>query len=338
MARFDDDGGAIDSNDEIVFMWSDAGEVLTGEIPGSPVCVVEVAVHVGDSRRLVYAARFDRPAPRSPDRYVDYDVAADRMRGRLVDLTFGAATPRDLALRAGPAAGRDLLDRLKIRAYARFFGIFPIYRNEDDIRSVYEAWRVGPIRVIRRERKWVRLAFGYRTPFIRSETMLYRDFVQLPVSLRLNFPPASLLFPIEIWAALDFVNLEGWRLWLPDGSDPLLVGSVTEERMEELARVDDVSVLALQGADATLALTLRLGPSLRSLSKTVFYYEGASSAAPEDRPGAMPGVGFRLTRWDDVASGPHWFVAESYALPAGYDPARFAAELAKAPRLEIRGR
>ncbi len=337
-ASSDGDHGLIDNNDDLTVMWSDLGTTPGAQIPGHPECIDEVAVQLGDSRRLLYAARFREPAPRALARYVEYDVAADRMQGRVVDLTFGKPTPRGLALRSGPAAGLDLLDRLKIRAYARFFGIFPLYRDEDDILSVYEAWRIGPIRVIRRERKWVRLAFGFRTPYIRTETMFYRDFVQLPVSLRLNFPPASLLHPITIWAALDFVNLEGWRLWIPGGRPSLNVGSVPPDVIRDLDALDDVSMIALEGADATFALVLKLGPTLRSLSRTVFYREGTDPDEPEDFPGGMPAIGFRLGRWDDVDRGAHRFVAESYALPAGYDPAAFAEELKLNPILHIRPR
>ncbi len=335
-ASSDGDHGLIDANDDLTVMWSDIGTTSSAEIAGHPRCIDEVAVQLGESRRLLYAARFHEPAPRAEARYVEYDVAADRMRGRGVDLTFDGPTPRGLALRSGPAAGLDLLDRLKIRAYARFFGIFPLYRDEDDILSVYEAWRTGPIRVIRRERKWVRLAFGFRTPYIRTETVFYRDFVQLPVSLRLNFPPASLLHPINIWAALDFRNLEGWRLWVPGASPSLTVGSVPTDAIRDLAALDNVSMLALQGADATFALALKLGPTLRSVSRTVFYREDAVPDGPEDYPGGMPAIGFRLGRWDDVDRGAHWFVAESYALPAGYDPAAFAEEVTLEPILNVR--
>jgi len=331
-ASSDVDGGAVDDNDDVAFMWSDAGAARSASLPGDPLCVHAVAIDVGPRRRWVYAARYARATPRSAVRYVEYDVAADVMRGRAVEITFAGPTPRGLALRAGPAAGRPLLDRLKVRAGARFFGIFPLSRDEDDIVSVYDAWRVGPVRVIRRERKWVQLAFGYRTPYLETETAFYRDFVELPVKFRLNFAPAQLLSKIHVRASLDFLDLRGWRFAAPGAiAAPFVVGVDSEGARLLVGSDADAEVIAVQGPEATFALVLRLGPTLRSLKKSVVYDEGPESDAPEALAGQMPAIGFRLTDWRSVDRGEHWFVAESYALPAEYDLDAFAAELAIEP-------
>jgi len=335
-ASSDVDGGAVDDNDDVVFMWSDAGGARTAPLPGTPACVHAVEIEVGPLRRWVYAARYARATPRSMVRYVEYDVAADVMRGRSVEITFAGPTPRGLALRAGPMAGRSLLDRLKVRASARFFGIFPLSRDEDDISSIYEAWRVGPVRVLRRERKWVHLAFGYRTPYLDTETTFYRDFVQLPVRMRLNFAPAQLLSHIQVRAALDFVDLRGWRFAAPGALQPFAVGDgAGQSQRGAIDAGADAEVIALQGPDATFALVLRLGPTLRSISKNIVYEEAPNADAPERVAGQMPAIGFRLTDWGDVERGEHWFVAESYALPANYDLDAFAAGLAVEPGFTV---
>ncbi len=336
-ASADVDGGAIDGNDDLVFMWSDAAALRRSPLPGEPLCAVEMSVEVDGTVRRVYAARLPGAAPRSPLSYVEFDVAADVMRGRSVAVTFAGPTPRGLALRFGAAAGQQLLDRLKIRAEARFFGIFTLSRDEDDIESVYEAWRVGPVRILRRERKWIRLAFGYRTPYMETQTTFYRDLVQMPVQFRLNFAPSQLMSRIEVRAALDFVNLRGWRFAAP-GAVPgsLTVGSIPAEVSRQIAAGVDASLLALQGADATFALLLRLGPTLQSLNKTILYIEDPANDAPERTPGQMPAIGFRLTEWGAVENGDHWFAAESYALPGGYDPHVLAAEMTVVPVVSVR--
>lgn len=339
LAGRDDDDGAVDANDELVWMWSDMGDT-NGPLPDQPVCADEVEVTVGGTRRRVLVALMSGEAPRSPVTYVEYDVAADRMYGARVSLTFEAPTARGLALRTGVGAGRNLLDRLKIRAKARFFGVVPLRRDEDDIESVYEAWRTGPVRIVRRERKWVELAFGFRTPYMRTETTFYRDHALLPVRMRLNFAPSSLLSAIEVRASLDFVDLAGWRLWLPElpgGEKTLEVGKVSPSSAREISAMT-APVIALAGDDATFALALRLGPSLQSLSKTVIYSERAEKDEPESVAGTLPAIGYRLTEWGDVAAGPHWFVAESYALPAGVDPVTFTADLALSPEISVRRR
>lgn len=338
-ATADADGGTIDSNDELVFMWADmATRVVDGSIEGAR-CIDEIEVAIRGERRWLHAALFDGPAPRSSTRYVEYDQAGDRMSSDRVALTFGGPTPRGLALHTADLAGRDLLDRLKIRASARFFGVFPLHRDEDAIQSVYEAWRVGPVRVVRRERKWVELAFGFRTPYMRTETTFYRDYALLPVRMRLNFAPATLLSAIQLRAVLDFVDLRGWHLWFP-GSDefsgmPLEVGSASPDVLQRLADVS-VPLLAIKGDDAILALMLRLSPSLSSLRRTILYEEGPTAEGPEGYPGSLPGLGFLLTDWGGVDRGDHWFVAESYALAPEQDLAVFASEIEATPAISVR--
>lgn len=328
-ATADIDGGAIDENDEVVFMWSDTGSTQVADLPWPVLCSHEISVETAGRTGWVYAALFPGVAPRSPRRYVDYDVDDDVMRGRSVALTFAGPTPRGLELLSGAAAGLNLLDRLKIRASARFFGIFPLSRDEDDIVSVYDAWSIGPVRVLRRERKWINLAFGYRTPYLHTETAFYRDYVQLPVRFHLNFSPAQLLSGIVVRASLDFRNLRGWRFAAPGAlSEPFTVGNKPAEAAAALAAGLPATMLAVEGADTTLALVLQLGPTLRSLNQTIFYREDLAPDGPEDVLGQMPGIGFLLTEWGHIERGEHWFVAESYALPPGYDPAVFADELA----------
>lgn len=336
-ASADIDHGAVDANDELVFMWSDALEAKGGRgLPGQPLCFQRLAIDLGGGRRWVYATRHRvGQAPHSPLRYVAYDPAADRMSGRLVDLTFAGPTPRGLSLRRGRGAGRDLLDRLKVRVSARFFGLFPLSRDEDDILSIYQAWRVGPIRVVRRERKWVRLVFGFRTPYLNTETTFYRDYSLLPVRLRLNYPPAKLLSHIELRAALDFINLRGWRVLAPGMRTPIVVGEKSLVGAIAPSPSSGANVVVLEGGDATLALVLRLGESLQSVAVKLYYRESTARDAPEDQGGQMPGVGFVLDQWGEVGRGNHWFVAESYALPAGYDPRAFAAEVGVTPEITV---
>lgn len=318
------DGSAgVDANDEIVFMASDLGRVArAGELAAA--CVHAVRVAGGGSVGWAYVVA--APSAPAPVRYVDYDPVSRVMTGRRAAIGFAAATPRSLRLR-DPSGnwGENLLDRLKIRAAARFFGILPLGRDEDDIQARYVAWRVGPVRVIRREERWVRLGFGLRTPIFRTETTLYGDYVELPVRLRLNFPPSYFFSAIEVRALLDFADLGSWSLRVPG-----LRGAPRVDAMgrEERRAVEDLQAdwVALQGPQATLVLALDLGPTLRGLDRRVLFRNGPRPWPPEALPGENPGLGFRLRGWGAIDSGRHRFTATSFALPAGYDLDRFARE------------
>lgn len=322
-ANPDDPPGVLDDNDELLWMAADAGRrAAASELPDAGDCAVELEVHRGDQVGWAYAVATRGPAPRSPARYVAYDPAADRVEGARVAVGFGAPTPRYLALRGRDGAfGPNLLDRLKVRAHARFLGFIPLGRDEDDIEYEFSAWHAGPVRVLRREYQWVRLASWLRTPIFETETLMTRDAMTLPVRLRLNFPPSYFFAGIEVQAVLDFRDLRGWQV-AAAGAAPVTVGD------DDARRLDGVHSdwVALRGPEATLVLELVRGPSLATLVPTIVYRDDGEPQPPEAVAGERPGVGYRLREWSEVDRGHHWFAAVARALPPDADLAAFARE------------
>jgi len=326
----DDSPASIDDDDVMLWMVGDAGaRDPAGAGSFDADCVVELAVEQGGVTAWVYAvAARHAPARRAARRYVEYDAERDLVLGAHVALGFGAATPRYLAVRAADGTlGPNLLDRLKVRASARFLGLIPLGRDEDDIEWRFAAWRAGPIRVLRREYQWIRLGWGLRTPIFETESLVTRDTVEMPVRLRLNFPPTFFFGGIEVQAVLDFRDLRGWRV-AGAGVESVTVG---DGRADLDRRRSDW--IALSNDSVTLVLALVLGESLASLEPTLVYREADDDLGPEEQRGEMPGVGFRLTQWTAVDRGEHGFAATAYALPAGVDLERFTAQRASPVRV-----
>lgn len=325
----DESPEVLDANDRVLFMASDAGErVGRADLPADGAAA-EIAMHDPLTGRTAwaYAIAYRDVAPRSGRSYVAYDPGADRVRGQRVTLGFRHGVPGYLALDGtDESTGADLLDRFKVRATATFlWGLVHVSRNEDDVTTEFVAWRQGPIRVIRRQRQWVRIGFGIRSPTFGSYTYFYRDFAALPVGLYLNFPPTYFFGDISIRAFLDFRDLRGWQLVLPDIPDPIVIDGAMTARKEDLNRLP-ASWFALRGPQVTLVQILDVGPSLASVQRRLVYREAPTAAdPPEDIPGEEPAIGYRLERWDRVAAGAHQLEATSYALPAQLDVGAFMA-------------
>jgi hypothetical protein len=325
----DEPPDVLDANDRVLFMATDAGERVGRTDLPSTGAAAEIAIHDPLTGRTAwaYAAAYRDVAPRSPRSYVAYDPESDRVRGQRVTLGFRHGVPGYLALAGADGhAGVDLLDRFKVRATATFlWGLVHFSRNEDDVTAEFVAWRQGPIRVIRRQRQWVRIGWGIRSPTFGSYTYFYRDFADLPVGLYLNFPPTYFFGDISIRAFLDFRDLRGWSLVLPDLPDPILIDGAMTLRKEGLNRLP-ASWFALRGPQVTLVQILDVGPSLASVQRHLLYEEQPTAAdPPEDIPGEEPAIGYQLERWDRVAAGAHQLEATSYALPANLDVGAFMA-------------
>jgi hypothetical protein len=322
----DDSPGVIDENDEIRWMVEDAGRSMRPqEHPDGVRCGVEIRLAEREThyRGYLYAFVWPDRAPRSARSYVHYDPERDVITGRRVALGFGGATPQYLALvSAGGEEQANLLDRLKVRASAWFLGVIPVSRDESDLTTEFVAWHGGPIRVIRRQRQWVRVGFGIRSPTFGSYTYFYRDSAELPVSLGLNFPPTYFFHRICIRAVLDFRDLRGWNVLGEGMTDPLPIGSMSEQDIERLNGLSG-DWFALIGPEVTLVQFLGTSSSLATLKSRLLYTEHGEPQEPEDVPGEMPAIGYLLSDWEDVPAGKHWFSSTSFALPPGEDPRDF---------------
>ena len=319
---------ALDANDDLIFMASDAGDAIPPNIlpTDGPVAEVALTDRAGGATRWTYVVALRDAVPQAMPSYVDYDPATDRMFGRRVSLAFRDGIPSSLVAAEGPARrdGAELLDRFKVRGTATFlWGVLRFSRNEDDVTSEFVAWRKGPIRVIRRQRQWVRIGWGIRSPTFGSYTYFYRDFAELPVSLRLNFPPTYFFGAITIRAFLDFRDLRGWQLLRPDADAPLHIDGTASDAKAALNDVT-ASWFALRGPQVTLVQELALGSTLATVRQRLLYREdGTHPEPPEALRGQLPAVGYQLDRWKDVGAGTHQLTSVSYALPPQMDVRAF---------------
>jgi len=321
--------GVLGDNDVLLFMAGDAGDAVGAQDLPDGAHTTQVAVWdpVTGITRWAYLMAFGDRAPRSPLSYVEYDPRTDRVRGARVILGFENGVPGYLAIaREGPDTEVNLLDRFKVRATATFlWGLIHFARSEEDLRTRFVAWHAGPIRVIRQQEQWVRIGWGIRSPTFGSYTYFYRDSAELPVGLRLNFPPTYFFGDIMVRAMLDFRDLRGWSVLSPSLSPPIPIDGTMTAAKEMLNQLPD-SWFALLGPQITLVQTLDVSPSLASVRRRLLYNEDLSKAEPpEGSAGQVPGIGYQLDRWERVGAGTHQLLSYSYALAPDVDVRQFMA-------------
>ena len=328
-ASHDPPAGVLGGNDVLLFMATDAGDrAHPTQLPGhGPVSEIALRDPRDDTTGWAYLVGFDAPAPRAATSYVGYDAAADRMHGARVTLGFSHGLPTYLAVADPTGDGEvNLLDRLKVRASATFlWGLLHFARNEGDLSEQFVGWKAGPIRVIRHQRQWVRIGWGIRSPTFGSYTYFYRDFAELPVGLRLNFPPRYFIGDIVVRTILDFRDLRGWSVLTPSSPAALLIDGTTTAAKKALNQ-STATWFALLGPRLTLVQTMDVSASLMSVRRRLLYREDPRLVdPPEATPGELPGIGFSIDQWDHVGAGVHQLTAISYALPPGIDAREFVA-------------
>lgn len=313
----DESRGAFDSTDWLLLAARDLGSRSTNQPPG-----VQYEVQVTDPLRntplwayVGCAPPGSQDMPPPPPR-VRCEPHQDRVYMEHLVVGFTGAFPTWLSI----DSGENLLDRFKVRARAKFFGVIPVRRQESSLQGRVLGWRIGPLRVIRAQQQWVQLGWGIRTPIFQSYAFFYPDFLDVPVVLRLRFPAAYFFSDIQIRAYVDFRDLRGWQLLLPGHGSPIAIdGRMTPEEAALGAQVPEW--FALRGPQVTLVQFFGLSPSLRTVQRRFFYRDDiAVTDPPEAAPGEIPGVGYELVDWERVDRGVHSLHAMSFVLPPDASP------------------
>ncbi|GIW45489.1 MAG: hypothetical protein KatS3mg077_2771 [Candidatus Binatia bacterium] len=318
----DEAPGVLDLTDVVLVQVADLGSDAN-PLPLGARYRLRVADPLLQTEGVVFLGCSDGSVPLPPpSARVQVDVGADSVQMRRLKVRFSGPLPNFLAIDGGP----NVLDRLKVRAQARFlFGLVTIRRNESDLEGQVLGWRVGPLRAIRAQQQWVHLGWGIRTPTLHSYAFFYPDYLDVPVALRLRFRATHFFSDIRIRGYADFRDLRGWTLVLPD--DPM--GYAVDGRMtaaEAALNTLDPLWFALSGPNLTLVQYFGLSRSLQSVKRRFLYRDDAESALPPEAvPGEVPGVGYELTDWRAVGSGVHSLHVMSFALPREASPQRLIA-------------
>ncbi len=318
--------GAMDTNDELVFMAGDLGDrVCREQWPSSAGKGAEIQVR--DPRTggtgWCYLFWFRNPPPPSPVDYVRYAREEDRIYAGTFSL--GYSPDRDLVytthLTLAPEPGSfpvNIMDRINIRFSATIFlRSITFSRNEDDFVSEVIAYKDGPVRVMRRVANSMRLVMGIKTPKIIAYSVYYRDAIETPNILSLPVSMASVARSAYFEGGTDHNrNALGMRFYSPNNMQGVLV----DGRMspEELAMdFGEHGWTLLTGRQGHVISLVEMGEKIRNvLSKKLIYLDDMfASNAPEGEPGTTPKVGFSLENLLALKRGTYTYNARFYFLP-----------------------
>jgi hypothetical protein len=329
------------SDDEIALMLSDLGEkrTATAQLP-SQALEIEVADPLGGSLRYAYVDVAG--APRLSDRrYVTFDLRTDTIETDHYRVGLTNGLPTDFMTQNGVGEHRpNLIDRMKVRLTTLVMGLIRFSFSEDDIHSELLAWKVGPIRVIRRLRHSVNLLLGLHSPVFERNDFFYRDHLENPFRMHFSWAPRIFFHDIRVRIDLDFNDLSGYELlWSQMPMPPLKIGN--QEMEQRLAAMGSVPIswIAIRGADRITVQTLAPTPDLPLLSRQLYFNDAPNRPdPPEHIPGEHPGIGYVISGWEKLESGLHNFDSLLITTRADYSPEVLMEELHSPPVVTVRPR
>jgi len=300
----DDSPGVLDEQDLLVFMACDAGEPASDEqlaaalAAAAPVTTFrEVRVNDPATGHAGYVYVVVAPHPPHTDRhYVEYHGDVDLVTTAHYRLGCVSALPNYLGLSLVGPLGPNLLDGLRLRAEATLrAGLAHWTLNERQGRNTLIAWKVGPVRVVRRSRHEVSIGLGIHLTAGVAQTYFYANHVYGPGAMKLPFSPSVFFRDIRAFAGADFRDLRGWRFRAPgtppgdflvDGHPDLAKTAYDADGNWLLLHHDREAMLVLATVTPNFTALVRLEPDLID--------DATLAAPPEAVVGSLPRVGFRM--------------------------------------------
>jgi len=285
--------GIFGANDEIVMMTSDLGDrvIDRGMLPPQTL-EIEVSDPLSRSDSYVYIAATELPS-RSPDQYVTYDSRLQVVTTSAYRLKMKNNLPDTFAFRQGDAGlKRDLVQGFETRADTRLLNFLPIHFDEHDIRSEMLAYKIGPIRVLRKVRHWLSLGLGLESPTVVRTDFFYRRFIDEPIEVSLPWMPGVLFGDVRVRVDMALPDTSGLTLSWSD-MEASTLNSMTDWLM-------------LQTNSGALFGSFAPTPAIDTLTRELYYAKSPVVEGRRDTP-SPPRIGYLLTNWQKLARGPQLF-------------------------------
>ena len=328
---FDEDKGTFDKNDEIVFMTKDlGGKADSDNYPDGVDKNVEVSISdpLTKEKGWAYIFSFSAPPPASDVDYVSCDKACNKLEALHYENAFAGDAKigfDKLAItKTGGGTGKNLIDRLKIRAKTRTKVIpITIRRNESDCVSLLIGYIDGPVRVIRRSKNQMFLFWKIPAPASVIDNVYYYNHFLWPTVVDVPFHVSKLLKDCEFLIVTDGNSNSKGRIFSNSNN---LKGVVMDGKMSEAEKNLDLSpykwsvVYGTNEGDTGGWMNRLIYDTTIAVQPMLFYLDDEMVKEPPEREkGYFGAIGYDLKNMETLNSGPWELTSIMYNIPA-YKP------------------
>ncbi len=306
----------LDTNDECVFMSSDAGERIT-TLPEqyAPLPIIEIMVvdPKTQERKWVYLTKTPTAdgLPTDSKSYVVYDSTKDTIRTNIYSIGFSSTHPFMIDSFQWHLTGTNewspnLFDTMKIRHQGKFFGKLGFSRTHADYRSRVTAVKEGPVRVIRRTVNSVRIISYLQSPSVTMDCIAYVNGFQIDTTIDLPFPLGWFFSDMSALATIDWnddPSLPALRVYGDDAKGLLVDGHMTPEK-DRFNKTGGQNFL-LESTYGLVLVQLEIDKNLPVKVSNYLQDDRSQVDKPEIIPGQFGNIGFRTTGWEKVDASIH---------------------------------
>lgn len=305
----------FDANDELVFIFSDAGQRLPSqseEYRSGRFIELGIQNPGLQEQHWIYVSLSDSIVKPSGKKYISYYPDADSITTDLYRLGFSRQSPflvDSFNWWDAPAKqwSLDLLDTMKIRHNGKLLGLIDFKRTQDDYSSRLTAIKRGPVRVIRRTENRVRVFLGLKTPVLMIDYVLAADGFVMDTTVDIPFSMGMFFSQIETLTTVDWKKQPGLTSMLVSNTqlsgDLQIDGAMTKQK-QAFNKISDTG-FKITSPSGVMQVSLDIPEDFPI--KAFLYLRDVLNEPdpPETVEGQFGNVGFRTTGWEHIDSRVH---------------------------------
>ncbi len=302
----DDPPEVMDDNDELVFMITDIGDQADPAVwPTDWLYADELTLTdpLTKEQGWVYLLSFADPPEPSPVDYVEYRLPENKQDRIFTDF-FTLGFSHEVPITQDYIDfndGDNILDRMKIRIFFRFFYFIKFERTENDMASLLWQYKDGPVRVIRMIRSSIRLVGNLQSPQVNSETLYYRNANLIPMRIKSIKMPKGIVNEALFDSGTDYRSRYGWKIRMSSDERWLTVdGKMDEVEKNIKTAVADSTWYISKGPGRAQVIFLYFSEDYGLETEFSYLDDDLNEYPPEFEPGQVPYVGFKVIGLENI--------------------------------------
>ncbi len=288
--------GTLSPDDELLFLFRDAGERGGEECRKRAEAEIKVTNWKGTSRYVYLMCCQGESLAGIPADYVRVRDGGMITMGKTYMIRFFReyqSVPGEYVYIGGKRPVH-FMDKVKLRSSLRFFHFFHIEKNETDFVTKWEGTIDGRVRAVLGLKNYTKMAFNIPAFPIYADVEVFPDYMRFPIKVDIPVVPDS--FKIKL--VDDFHNLYGWKIYSSCSKKPYVVKG--NPRGSGNFICDRWKWYALSGPDFSY-WTISILPENFPVRIGFYLKDDRNYSSPPERfRGEVPGLGWDIESLSEI--------------------------------------
>ncbi len=316
---------ALENNDELVFMaWDTGDQISAKEFPAGVQASAEIEVRDPDTgeNAFVYLLLFDSPPPLSPVDYVHYDEKSGVVDAYYYAVKYSEDAPivfdSMYTKKQIGGDGKNIIDRLKIRFWAKLVLGLRLTKNEEDFKTALLGYKDGPVRVIRSTTSELTFYGIFKSPSAVGYEYFYGNYFYIPLEINFPFDVKDVFADATVRLTTEMAPGVTGVYYNSNNTKGVTVDGKMSEEEKNINKEPFTWAVVQSNVPGNTTAFLNM-PIIREnvpVKPNLYYMDDDSIPDPPEKyPGQRGNLGYELDNFQWLKKGAHRLGSVLFALP-----------------------